>query len=205
MHQTWSKWEVKKKEKRGIITYDETPFTYVEGSGKGPKKWGEIDPHWQVCDKGKLQSPIDLLDQRVWVFPDLGKLKRDYKPAPATVKNRGHDITVKWKGDAGKVNINGTDYALLQCHWHSPSEHTFNGSRFDLELHMVHLSSSGEIAVIAITYKYGHPDPFLTKVRTVSREQVKALRKSVHDGFEANARPTQQLDGRAVWLYSPRS
>lgn len=37
---------------------------------------------------------------------------------------------VKWKGDAGKININGTDYKLLQCHWHSPSEHTFNGSRF---------------------------------------------------------------------------
>ncbi|GMN55415.1 hypothetical protein TIFTF001_024536 [Ficus carica] len=42
------------------------------------------------------------------------------------------------------------------------------------------------------------------KVRTVSREQVHALRQAVHDGFEANARPTQQLDGRAVWLYSPR-
>ena len=37
---------------------------------------------------------------------------------------------VMWKGDAGKININGTDYKLIQCHWHSPSEHTFNGSRF---------------------------------------------------------------------------
>lgn len=78
------------------ITDDETPFTYVEGTGKGPKKWGQIDPHWQVCDKGKLQSPIDLLDQRVQVFPNLGKLKRDYKQAPATIKNRGHDITVSY-------------------------------------------------------------------------------------------------------------
>lgn len=43
-----------------------------------------------------MQSPIDLLDSRVQVFPNLGKLKRDYKPAPATVKNRGHDITVSY-------------------------------------------------------------------------------------------------------------
>ena len=73
---------------------DEVPFTYTEGSGKGPKKWGQIDPHWKVCGNGKMQSPIDILDKRVQVFPSLGKLKRDYKPAPAVVMNRGHDIAV---------------------------------------------------------------------------------------------------------------
>ncbi|KAM6568251.1 hypothetical protein CsatB_016236 [Cannabis sativa] len=213
---------------------NESPFSYNEGSGKGPKKWGHIDPHWKICNNGKLQSPIDLLHQRVQVFPNLGKLKRDYKPAPATVMNRGHDIT----------NIR------IKCKKN-------NCERFDLELHIIHLSSSGEIAVVAITYEYGRPDPFLTKlfehiksvdheekdlgiinpgiikfgsrkyyryigsltvppctegviwtivkkVRTVSREQVHALRKVVHDGFEVNARPTQQLDGRSVWMYTPR-
>jgi carbonic anhydrase len=41
-----------------------------------------------------MQSPIDVLDRRVEVFPNLGKLRRDYQAAPAAVKNRGHDITV---------------------------------------------------------------------------------------------------------------
>ncbi|KAL5810544.1 hypothetical protein ACOSQ3_027264 [Xanthoceras sorbifolium] len=235
---------------------DETPFTYVEGTGKGPKEWGKITPHWRVCTKGKYQSPIDLLDQRVQVLPNLGQLKRDYKPAAAVVKNRGHDIAVMWKGYAGKININGTDYRLVQCHWHYPSEHTFNGSRYELELHAVHKSSSGNLAVVAIVYEYGHPDAFLSrmlkhiksvgkeekeigivnpgdikfgsrkyyrymgsltvppctegvvwtivkKVRTVSREQVRALLEKVHDGFEGNARPTQPLDARPVWLYTP--
>lgn len=235
---------------------DETPFTYVEATGKGPKRWGHINPNWTVCDNGKLQSPIDLLDKRVQVFPNLGKLQRDYKPAPATVKNRGHDVTVRWKGDAGKININGTYYKLLQCHWHSPSEHTFNGSRYKLELHVIHLSSKGAIAVVGITYKYGRSDPFLAKlihhinslgkeekdlgivnpgdikfgsrkyyryigsltvppctegviwtivkkVRTVSREQVRILKEAVNDGFEANARPTQEVGARSVWLYTP--
>lgn len=79
-----------------VCTGDELPFAYVEGTGKGPKKWGDIDPHWKACDNGKMQSPIDLLDSRVQVFPNLGKLKRDYKPAAATVRNRGHDITVSY-------------------------------------------------------------------------------------------------------------
>ncbi|KAF5750248.1 putative Alpha carbonic anhydrase 4 [Tripterygium wilfordii] len=238
-------------------TDDETPFTYVEGTGKGPKEWGKIDSHWRSCDGGKLQSPINLLDQRVQVSANLGKLERDYKPAPAVVKNRGHDISVRWIGDAGEISINGTDYKLIQCHWHSPSEHTFNGSRYELELHIVHLSSNGGIAVIAIVYEYGHPDRFLSrlfhhiktvgekekylgivnpgdikfgsrkyyryigsltvppctegviwtvikKVRTASREQVRALRDAVHDGFEANARPTQASVGIPVSFYTPR-
>ncbi|KAG2683537.1 hypothetical protein I3760_10G035000 [Carya illinoinensis] len=183
---------------------DESLFTYTEGTGKGPNNWSQIDPHWKACGHGKMQSPIDLLDRRVQVFPALGKLKRDYNAAPAVARNRGHDITVVWKGDAGEININGTKYKLQQCHWHAPSEHTFNGSRYELELHIIHLSSSGEIAVVGIVYKYGHPDPFLSEVRTVSREQVAALREAVHDGFEANARPTQQSDSIAVEFYTPR-
>ncbi|KAK4852027.1 hypothetical protein QYF36_020497 [Acer negundo] len=147
-----------------FFTYNETPFTYIEGTGNGPKEWGVIDPHWQVCGKGHYQSPIDLLGQRVQILPNLGKLHKDYKPAPAVVKNRGHDISVFWKGDAGKLDINGTDYQLLQVHWHSPSEHSFHGTRYELELHAVHKSASGNLAVIAIVYKYGHPDGFLSRV-----------------------------------------
>ncbi|KAK8649263.1 hypothetical protein V6N13_129993 [Hibiscus sabdariffa] len=236
---------------------DETPFAYTEESGKGPKEWGQLDPHWKLCDTGKLQSPIDLLSGKRQVLPSLGKLKKNYKPAPAVAKNRGHDIMVRWTGDAGKMSINGTDYKLLECHWHSPSEHTFNGTRYQLELHMVHASAHGELAVVAIVYKYGRPDSFLTrlfnrmktmehdekmlgifnpgdikfgsrkyfryigsltvppctegviwtiinKLRTVSRDQVKALRDAVHDGYENNVRPTQSLDGKSVLFYTPR-
>ncbi|KAK1576320.1 hypothetical protein Q3G72_012884 [Acer saccharum] len=242
---------------RLVLSDNETPFTYIEGTGNGPKEWGVIDPHWKVCGKGHYQSPIDLLGQRVQILPNLGELHKDYKPAPAVVKNRGHDISVLWKGDAGKLDINGTDYQLLQVHWHSPSEHSFHGSRYELELHAVHKSACGKLAVIAIVYKYGHPDSFLSrvlqhksigkseiplgivnprdikfgsrkyyryigsltvppctegvvwtvvkKVRTVSREQVRILRETVHDGLKGNARPTQPLDGRPVWIYDPRA
>lgn len=39
-------------------------------------------------------------------------------------------IQLKWEGDAGSININGTKFFLHQAHWHSPSEHTINGRRF---------------------------------------------------------------------------
>ena len=67
---------------------------YTGASEKGPIKLFQIDPHWKACGNGKMQSPIDLLDCRVQVFPSLGKSMRDYQPAPAVVKTRTHDNMV---------------------------------------------------------------------------------------------------------------
>jgi carbonic anhydrase len=39
-------------------------------------------------------------------------------------------MQLKWEGAAGSIEINGTEYQLKQCHWHSPSEHTINGKRY---------------------------------------------------------------------------
>ncbi|XP_043698982.1 alpha carbonic anhydrase 7-like isoform X2 [Telopea speciosissima] len=238
---------------------DEREFDYLVGSSKGPEHWGELHEEWAACNNGDMQSPIDLLHQRVEVVPELGKIKRDYKTANATLKNRGHDIMLQWEGDAGSIHINGTDYKLKQCHWHSPSEHTIDGNRFAMEVHMFHESSNLSFAVIGVLYKIGRPDPFLSeleeeiqtladtqneinvgmvnpkhiklggrkyyryvgslttppctqgvtwtiikRVRTVSAEQVKLLRRAVHDYAESNARPLQPLNDRVIEFYEPK-
>uniref|UniRef100_A0A2N9GWM6 Carbonic anhydrase n=1 Tax=Fagus sylvatica TaxID=28930 RepID=A0A2N9GWM6_FAGSY len=143
---------------------DEHEFDYGEKSEKGPARWGELRPEWSSCGHGTMQSPIDMLNERVEVVSHLGRLKRNYKPSYATLKNRGHDMMMKWEGGAGYIQINDTQYVLQQCHWHSPSEHTINGRRFDLEVHMVHESSDGKIAVVGIMYKIGRPDSFLSSM-----------------------------------------
>ncbi|KAI4378446.1 hypothetical protein MLD38_015925 [Melastoma candidum] len=152
------------------------PFTYIESTGKGPSRWGILHPEWAACGDGKLQSPIGLSREKAHISPHLGKLKKDYKPAPAIIVSRGHDINVKWNGDAGHVVIDGTRFNLLQCHWHTPTEHSFDDTRYELELHMVHLSEDFHIAVIGILYEFGRPDPFLKKlypyIKNVSREEV---------------------------------
>ncbi|KAL8041391.1 hypothetical protein ABFX02_10G162500 [Erythranthe guttata] len=154
---------------------DESPFTYAGKTEKGPNYWGSLNPKWEACKNGRLQSPIDLIDQRVVLLPKLGSLRRTYKPAPAVIKNRGHDITVAWEGDAGGVIVNGTEYKLLQCHWHTPSEHTIDGKRFKMEIHMIHKSSEGHISVVGILYKSGRPDPFLAKI-------LKNIKRVNHEG-----------------------
>ncbi|CAL9043880.1 alpha carbonic anhydrase 7-like [Musa acuminata AAA Group] len=143
---------------------DEKEFSYEKGSETGPEHWGEIHKDWAACGKGHMQSPIDLTHKRVQILPHLGRLRRSYHPAEAILKNRGHDIMLKWEEEAGGLWINGTEYALKQLHWHSPSEHTVDGRRFSLEMHMVHESTDNKTAVVGILYTIGRHDPFLAKL-----------------------------------------
>ncbi|KAK4343067.1 hypothetical protein RND71_038883 [Anisodus tanguticus] len=146
--------------------HDEVEFDYKEGSEKGPSKWGELKKEWETCKCGKMQSPIDLSSCKVKIMRKMGH-KKHYKPSNSTIKNRGHDISLQWHGDAGSIWMNGTKYSLLQIHWHFPSEHTINGRRYALELHMVHQSTEekNKKVVKAVLYKLGRPDPFLFTLR----------------------------------------
>ncbi|KAK7267793.1 hypothetical protein RIF29_20472 [Crotalaria pallida] len=146
----------------------ESEFDYIVKSKKGPSYWGDLKKEWAICKNGAMQSPIDLSSRKVTMVPELGDLKKYYKPQNATIANRGHDIVMKWKGDAGSIIINGTKFFLKQCHWHSPTEHTINGKRYDLELHMVHDSlnpnAKNKLAVVAVMFRIGRPDPTLSKL-----------------------------------------
>ncbi|XP_061362549.1 alpha carbonic anhydrase 7-like [Gastrolobium bilobum] len=144
---------------------DESEFNYDLKSDKGPFHWGEIKPEWSLCKNGSMQSPIDLLSKRVQIVSYLGKLQLNYQPSNATLENRGHDIKLEWLEGKSYLQIKGIQYVLKQFHWHSPSEHTIDGRRFDLELHMVHETPSGQTAVIGVLYKIGRPDPFLSLLK----------------------------------------
>ncbi|CAK8571446.1 unnamed protein product [Lathyrus sativus] len=147
---------------------DEREFDYTKGSKKGPPYWGELKKEWAACKNGKMQSPIALTNDNLKIVPNLGKLKKNYMSENATLLNRGHDIQVKWLGEAGSIKINGTEFFLHQAHWHSPSEHIIDGSRYEVELHLMHRSlivhEKYKTAIIGVLYKFGPPDPMLTKL-----------------------------------------
>ncbi|KAJ1254352.1 hypothetical protein BS78_07G163100 [Paspalum vaginatum] len=150
-------------------TEHEEEFSYVAGDEHGPEHWGEIKAEWANCSAGRMQSPIDLSHERVSLVRSLGYLRHSYRPAQASIVNRGHDIMVRFSGDAGGVWINGTWYALRQLHWHSPSEHTVGGRRRAMELHLVHENAAGKAAVVGVLYDEGGDDALLRQLEPAVR------------------------------------
>ncbi|XP_021622964.1 alpha carbonic anhydrase 4 [Manihot esculenta] len=157
-----------------LATGNTTLFTYTEGE-RGPSKWGQLSPSWTACrTAAKAQSPVDLVHKAATLQPALGDLKLQYRPAAASIKSSGNFIEVIWKGNAGKIVVDGNQYKLKKIHWHTPAEHAIDGKRVDLELHLVHQNSAGGMAVIGILFKLGDADPFLTQllpsIKTITKE-----------------------------------
>ncbi|OEL31162.1 Alpha carbonic anhydrase 7 [Dichanthelium oligosanthes] len=125
-------------------------FSYKEGDPDGPEKWSTLQKDWALCDSGTEQSPIDIAE--VVVSKDLAPLEQTYRAGAAVVQNRGHDFMLNWTEGNGKLTLNGKEYTLLQVHWHAPSEHTVNGTRFDAEMHMVHEDSTKEKTVVSVLF-----------------------------------------------------
>ncbi|KAL8542021.1 hypothetical protein ACS0TY_003036 [Phlomoides rotata] len=143
---------------------DETSYSYVIGAPNGPHNWANLNPNWTCCGTGRKQSPINIANLIISSREDL---IREYTPAPAQIKYRGHDIEVVWIGDAGDIVISGTEFKLEQCHWHLPSEHTVHSRRYNMELHIVQYSAERDIAVVGILYTLGRAGPFPTQDGTV--------------------------------------
>ncbi|XP_028332288.1 carbonic anhydrase-like [Gouania willdenowi] len=111
-----------------------------------PEHWKDIDGSF--CG-GTKQSPIDIDTSKVEMDPDLHNFTFVNFSSRHVVKsgvNNGH--TVKFILEEGAVEIsggglNGTYTALqLHFHWgqtehHAGSEHTINGHRYPMEMHIV--------------------------------------------------------------------
>jgi carbonic anhydrase len=126
----------------------------------GPDHWGELRPEFRVCQLGLEQTPIDLADG---IKGDTGAITFDYRPLPLRIVNNGHTIQVNAEPGSG-CTVGGRRYELLQFHFHHPSEHLLAGKPFDLECHLVHQSSTGDLAVAGIFIRPGAKNTALAPV-----------------------------------------
>lgn len=124
----------------------------------GPNGVVKETEHWGgECDTGRRQSPIDLTYQAA--------VKGDFTPflfsnymnpiRNARLTNTGHSIQID--NTDTSVNLYGGGlpgkFILDQMHFHWGSEHTIDGVRYGLELHMVHHSSRYSSLAEASAYK----------------------------------------------------
>jgi carbonic anhydrase len=131
----------------------------------GPDAWGSMDSDWALCANGLEQSPIDLANAVKTRLPavDLdrpGEGEFDVLTQSGVVDalDNGHTIQVNSK-TGEKLTVDGKAYALLQFHFHAPSEHTVDGRHLPMEMHFVHQADDGALAVVGVLVEEGAPNP----------------------------------------------
>jgi carbonic anhydrase len=130
----------------------------------GPQAWGKLKPDFNVCAIGKRQSPINIEDGNTLQGP-AEPIQFAYLPSNGSVVNNGHTIQVDVQGD-NSVTARGSNYRLLQLHFHTPSEEQINFKRFPMVAHLVHKNIEGQLAVVAVLLQEGESNAMIDKVWT---------------------------------------
>ena len=133
-----------------IAAAQTTPPTGAPSDYEGKRgilNWGKLDPAYKACSQGHEQSPIDIRGARL--NPALKPIEFHYISGPVTLEHNGHTIVVHV--DPGSYIVaGGVRYDLVQFHFHHPGEEAVNGKLTDMNIHLVHKSADGKLAVIAI-------------------------------------------------------
>ncbi|KFM74432.1 Carbonic anhydrase 7, partial [Stegodyphus mimosarum] len=162
--------------------------------------------HWSTAFKkcgGSRQSPINIVTNEALYNENLDEFEFDnYEDSlqEAKIENNGHTIQISPGHNevARFIDGGGLDsrYRFLQVHFHwgsdskKGSEHTVDGQRFPLEMHLVHINTKYKtkeeavherdgIAVLGILFKVSEEDnpalvPIIDKLNEVRKKGAKA-------------------------------
>ena len=126
----------------------------------GPAMWGSLDPSFAACDDGTRQSPVDITGA---VDGGESELEIRWQAGDAEVIDNGHSIVVN-VAEGSAISLEGREFALLQFHFHHPSEHMVEGSASPIDIHFVHAAAEGDLAVIGVFLEAGEADPTIQSI-----------------------------------------
>lgn len=130
------------------------------GGKTGPEAWGSLDDGYQACSVGTTQSPIDLTAA---IPAEIPAADLDWTDLTGPVVNNGHTIQVNASAGSS-LSLAGTRYDLLQFHFHHPSEHLIDGEALAMEVHFVHKSAAGNLAVVGVLFREGAENAALAPI-----------------------------------------
>jgi carbonic anhydrase len=163
----------------------------------------EWDQEFATCAgvPGNYQSPIDL-SHDITTSP-AHKIQWGNTLQSGTFKDTGHGLQVDIPASdtSFKLENNGLIFNMAQFHFHSPSEHSQFSQSYDLEVHFVHKSESGVLAVQGIWFQLSDTleSKFLKSllVNGVPLHKNDSMPVSAIDFTE----PIQALGGNSSWAY----
>jgi carbonic anhydrase len=134
------------------------------GADNGPDAWGSMSSEWALCAEGREQSPIDLANASEIELPAVDiRLPSETEVEVLNQEgvihelDNGHTIQVNAKTSEA-MTVGDKTYALVQFHFHAPSEHTVDGRHFPMEMHFVHQAEDSALAVVGVLVEEGAPN-----------------------------------------------
>jgi len=158
------------------------------GGVEGPEYWGHLSDKYIMCKEGKHQSPIDITDH---TEADMETLQFDYKALAKDFINNGHTVQVNIDQGSNLV-VDNKKFELKQFHFHTPSENHVDGKSHPMEMHLVHASADGSLAVVAVMFSEGGSNPFIkTLTSNIPKKakdhiDLKELKLNVYDFLPVN-------------------
>lgn len=139
------------------------------GETDGPAIWAQLSEEYALCRDGREQSPVDISGAEAREQPAMSMA---YRPAKLKIIRHEHVVDVVDNGHTIQVNydegstltVGEASYDLKQYHFHAPSEHTVEGRSFRMEMHLVHQSAGGALAVLGVLIAEGSENPAFVPV-----------------------------------------
>jgi carbonic anhydrase len=134
-------------------------------AGNGPGDWSSMNPEWLQCAGGRRQSPIDLTNATETQLPatvihTLSEQEVEVLNQSGVIRELDNGHTIQVNSKTGETMTVGDEtYALLQFHFHAPSEHTVDGEHFPMEMHFVYQAADGALAVAGLFIDEGAENP----------------------------------------------
>lgn len=146
------------------------PVHWSYEAADGPAKWASLSPAYATCGSGKSQSPVDLTPANAKGDSSIVKLAYNMTALRMThyeqvddIIDNGHTIQISVV-EGGSLTTTKDNYELKQFHFHTPSEHTLDGKHYPMEVHFVHQSKAGNLAVIGMFVEEGADNTELAKL-----------------------------------------
>ena len=123
----------------------------------GPAHWGALRPDYALCERGQLQSPIDIVEARRQA---RAPLQFRYRSAALRIVNDGHTVRVRF-ANGSRLLIGNHSLTPQQFHFHMPGGDRLRGEEFPMAMHFLHKSSAGRLVALVVLFRLGRENSAL--------------------------------------------